>query len=471
MFGVAKRDAPYSPAVQAQIAKDYQEHLKIAPDSFKGTEFADYASGLPKDCQAFKATKGPTNLDLYAKLNSDTQAGAAVRTELARVLAYNDEDQKNYEAYINAYKQILEQVPQKYRVEQIIRGFEEICRDPSTKAIVKQQKERENALENLFNDTTFINNLCNACDIPADRQNQDIALIKTNMLSSLKEAHTKQQKQFEDTTGNLLTQLHKASAEELATRQYLATLYTYNEHMSAEIKKKMQLGKGGIQRGSNPKRALPDMDKLDKMLTRSKRTITHDDDKSSITLPRRILAAFSSLDVDKEIADMIYDFKQRHPSSDSIIINSDFAEKELALERGRAAVAQSIEQGYDLSKVTVKVNGEEIKQSELFSGHEEYLDKLKKRSTEMEEKFKAIQPSKNPKGYINTNTIKQEVAKLINAAKKAELNPAGSLKPPSTTPTPGENSLPAGTTPPSSATQTGSPDDSPGSSGNKIPTA
>ncbi len=354
--------------LSAEIINELSNHRrKDFSGFFKGTKDKDGKVTLPDAEDAVKK-----------KLDADDDNTKKIKTAIADSLKVSDpftKAQKDYNESVTAFKKLVEEIPAKYKTGDIIGVMTEL-KDNARKSIQDQH-----ALEKQEMTTKLASDEVKAALETTFGSPEEAEKAKATLMADLDKGHKAQLDFFDKSTQDSISKLHEASAKEFDRILYLAHLHKNNEAMRKEIEKLMPEPKEGqVEVGMDKDRLylaginLDDIKTIQSITGREIHRQTSKDDKGNDTvtytvqMPRNIFGIAYYLDPRQNPkADMVAIADGIKASGySSIKMNVNFPDnKELADRRGREAFEACIKAGFDVNKISINVNGEELKGAEI----------------------------------------------------------------------------------------------------------
>lgn len=240
LFGDRIGHQRFSPGAMQQIADEYLPTLGLGKDvTFSAEAFANHMKGRTQDFKGLKEAKTPAGEAIHTKLlqeSTDSDRKNAIDTirdhlndALKPSQAFTDA-KTDYEENIATFKDLLKEVPKKYRVVDLIGAMKDII-DTGRKKIEEQQKQEIELLNKKFQEPDFNKNLITALVI-TDEQVEE---VKKSLTDDLTSTHKKQIEEFDKSTTESLNKLHKASEGQMKEFLLLADLYRNDSKMRNEI--------------------------------------------------------------------------------------------------------------------------------------------------------------------------------------------------------------------------------------------
>lgn len=439
-----------SPEKQKALEAEYREAIGLGDKvTFGSDAFNTLDAARITDYHGFDKTKGPGGVSLFKQFNASDEvhkdAATAVRAGLAKALEatpkYKDA-KTNYTESAATFKDLVKKVPGTFSAQALISTLQE-NRDDARAAIVAQQTHEKESLEEQFDlskNRNFVLNLMKTMDIsgnPEDAEaKKSLTLVKNALIKDLSESHSKQLQEFDKSTSDALSKLHGSSAEEnkqIAFIAHLAKLDDTNRKQIEDIAAQMRKTKGieepnrrtGVSVNYDEDKAKITGIKISDLphfKTLTGKTIVQNPPGTFVMEMPRIDPLYYQDPRQKPLADMTHIAQAVKASGyDSITMDVNF-KGELGMERGRQAYEACVRQGFELDKITVKVNGKEMKPDELFKGHSETYGKLQQEASRLAAARKEAKAPENAPG--DTAVVRAAMAKQreINAAKAATAN-------------------------------------------------
>lgn len=407
----------------------YRDQLSLNPDGVFTPACKGLMNKAPSNATTFSKTKGRDGTEIYAKFaipaggTHHTESGLA-KSQLETALNRNQPAflaaKKKYKNAIDHFETLCNEIPTKYRAEAVVLTMNNTI-DKAKRALEAQHVvDREN-LENLFNkvadpisgamiDSPFVQNLITLglvrSDTDANKQT-DIDLLKTNMVADLSATQGNELKEFEEETKKAKITLFKSiqkQAEEMAFLVQLAendktgAMRQAIEKKANEIEEaKQNASKGAITahifpptKSGHPrfKIAGVQLKDLNEIVAATGSTIKRQEkhktkDGKQVFLytmecPRIITSPSRyGSPVQKTVGMMHLIAKAvQRDGFDSIVMNVNFDNPDIARKRSRQAYEACILAGFDPEKITIKQNGKKVEINEIFKGHENELADL-----------------------------------------------------------------------------------------------
>jgi hypothetical protein len=316
--------------------------------------------------------------------------------------------QAEYELAVNFLNQLIEKIPREYQAGDIINVMKEEI-DKAIKQINDQMKI----------DDTFFNAQ------PPLSDDQDKAL------TAYKSAQTEQLKAFDKSTAEIQTKLTQAATLEMNRINSLAFIYEQNNYMKDQLSELAKLEGARLYIGADekgiPNLGLIEIGKLDKILSRTGKEITHANDEFKLNMDSAIwnpsYYIFES-NVKHDIELLVMAVKAT--KSSTITMNVDFDNDDLQKKRARQAYQACIDAGFDTKNITIKIKNQ--------PQTEKQLAELFKDIRGLPVKSPSEQPSDSTTKYKSQAELKIALAEL----KAKGISPTNS--PPTTTAATGPSS-------------------------------
>lgn len=438
-----------SPEKQKALEADYREVIGLGDKvTFGSGAFNKLDAARITDYHGFEKTKGPGGVSLHKKLNADTDEAKTVRAGIAKALtATKDYDtaKKDYTESVATFKELVKKVPYSFSAQALISTLQETGNE-ARKAIQAQQTHEKELLAEQFDlskNRAFTEGLMKTLNIPGEPEDDEakkaVELVKDAMMKDLTASHKAQLKDFDNSTKDALTKLHNSSAEEgkqVAFIAHLARLDDTNRKQIEAIAEEMRKKRGiditpketGVRVNWDENKAkitgisIKDIPTFKTITGRD--VVQNPPGTFTIEMPR-INPKYYQDPRQKPLADMMQiALAVKASGYDSITMNVNFKnDPELAMERGRQAYEACVRQGFELDKISILVNGKDMKPAELFKDHPETYQKLRQEASRLKEEASRLkaseQSSKTSNAPVNTVAAKKAMAdqRLLNAAK------------------------------------------------------
>ncbi|HAU1150571.1 TPA: hypothetical protein JBI12_01185 [Legionella pneumophila] len=428
------RTKKYTSEEFKRLEREYRDHIGLPESSsFSSDAFDKLVSSRVDDFRAFPKTSLPGGLLFHDKLkDANTTEGDNIRDVLSKTVLAPTEKfkkaQKNFTESTSTFKELTKLIPSKFRAQDLVGTMKELT-DDARKAILEQQAHEIQMLKEKLDPQkegqsgNYVSDFKKALGL---KDNDEVKKVTEGLVKELEESHKKQLGEFDKSTSESLTQLHKASASESTEYLFLANLYENNKEMRQTLEKlyAKERERKGLPPESTTVQVGLSEDKIDLngiklkdipiIKSNTGREIYQQPD-GSFTIHMPMINPFYYQDPRQNVKTDLMLLAQAIKASgyDSIEMNCNFPNSEkVAMERGRQAFAACIESGFPVDKITINVNGKPMKAEELFKEDQETYRDIMSRASKVSKDYEDIKAPKTSTGPINTVVVKQEIAAL-----------------------------------------------------------
>ncbi|HAU2240239.1 TPA: hypothetical protein JBK70_05610 [Legionella pneumophila] len=428
------RTKKYTSEEFKRLEREYRDHIGLPESSsFSSDAFDKLVSSRVDDFRAFPKTSLPGGLLFHDKLkDANTTEGDNIRDVLSKTVLAPTEKfktaQKNFTESTSTFKELTKLIPSKFRAQDLVGTMKELT-DDARKAILEQQAHEIQMLKEKLDPQkegqsgNYVSDFKKALGL---KDNDEVKKVTEGLVKELEESHKKQLSEFDKSTSESLTQLHKASASESTEYLFLANLYENNKEMRQTLEKlyAKERERKGLPPESTTAHVGISAQKIDLSGIKLKdipviKSITgreiHQQPDGSFTINMPMINPFYYQDPRQNVKTDLMLLAQAIKASgyDSIEMNCNFPNSEkVAMERGRQAFAACIESGFPVDKITINVNGKPMKAEELFKEDQKTYQDIMSRASKVSKDYEDIKAPKTSTGPINTVVVKQEIAAL-----------------------------------------------------------
>ncbi|HAT6979190.1 TPA: hypothetical protein JAN54_13015 [Legionella pneumophila] len=428
------RTKKYTSEEFKRLEREYRDLIGLPENSsFSSDAFDKLVSSRVDDFRAFPKTSLPGGLLFHDKLKeANTTEGDNIRDVLSKTVLAPTEKfktaQKNFTESTSTFKELIKLIPSKFRAQDLVGTMKELT-DDARKAILEQQAHEIQMLKEKLDPQkegqsgNYVSDFKKALGL---KDNDEVKKVTEGLVKELEESHKKQLGEFDKSTSESLTQLHKASASESTEYLFLANLYENNKEMRQTLEKlyAKERERKGLPPESTTAHVGISAQKIDLSGIKLKdipviKSITgreiHQQPDGSFTINMPMINPFYYQDPRQNVKTDLMLLAQAIKASgyDSIEMNCNFPNSEkVAMERGRQAFAACIESGFPVDKITINVNGKPMKAEELFKEDQETYRDIMSRASKVSKDYEDIKAPKTSTGPINTVVVKQEIAAL-----------------------------------------------------------
>ncbi|MBI2786507.1 MAG: hypothetical protein HYX60_09500 [Legionella longbeachae] len=428
----------FSPEAKQTILDEYHDSIGLAEDlTFGATAFEDHAKKRINGLDGFKKQMGPEKTDTLDKLlkGDDPEVKKEVRTtlnELFKAQPFYENAKINYAETIEAFKDKVKEVPEKYTVEDIRSELNRV-QGSAKNAIKAQQKMEKTNLNKLFDDESFMEKFKEALG------NTDSDQVKKDLIAELNKSHEEQLAAFEKTAAENITHLDQAAAKEMERLILSFQLDRIAEQLTGSNKDLMEkeierareenLKKRKITREDENTEAFVNTrdgtistlnpDDLNFIISLTGQKINHDKANGlwTVNLSNRIASPFYYASFQSCPKTDMLTMAQlvRASGFERITMIVNFDDESTRKQRAREAYEACLESGFEPDKIKlVDGNNKEIKPEEIFTPGE--LQRLKQNAGVTRDELKQLK-EKAPKSEPNqdrVNTMREELLELRN---------------------------------------------------------
>lgn len=452
----------FSVEQKKQLHAEYRHALGIGKDAtFSAEAFGVLAKASIRDFHGFKDTKGPGDLNIHKKLvgasltDDDEKADAkTARDGISEALAPTEaftNAQTEFEASVATFRRLADQIPTKYKAQDLINHMIEINGD-AIKAIKAQHTHEKEALLEKFKDLGFTKPLSKTLKLSDPPNPAEMKIVQDNMIKDLESSQAEKLQAFEKSTAESVSSLQKASAQQMNELLFIANLYKNNnverEKMIKDAAKNPKNANSNTAVIGMNEEALTisgiTIESLGAMTTYTGKTAQPVEGKPGSFFIEMKNPWFLDFDPayyqdprQNTKADLLFLAEAVKGSGfEKVTMRLDFDPdkpdivSERAKEAYEAAVLAGFPHGEDPSKIAIIVNGVEMSPKEIFKDEPGRLSDIHAKGDQKQKELKALLESKEPQSSGSNMKMKEEATKLKaedklkqeEAAREAELD-------------------------------------------------
>lgn len=367
----------FSPEAMANIAGEYLPQVGLGKNAkINEDAFEQHATSRVSDILNLKEATAPDGKPIHEKLSDKSDPAKktaidAVKEHLNTALKASDavggfeEAKKEYKESMSAFKKLLAEPPHKYHSQDLIGTMQNI-NETAINAIKKQQTEELNHLKQSFDDPAFQENLKTALNITDEQLDE----VKDSLITDLESTHKKQITEFETSSQQITTELHKAAEQQLKAFLFMADLHKNDQKMQIMIEELAERNRAKFGNShtsidlSEDKSAVSsvNLDQLEFIQRLGGGKITPKKDENG--------NMSYSLDLGMKLTNPRYYWNDHHQKdmltmaqavrasgADGITMTLNFSNQKIAEERAREAFEACLKSGFPPEKIKLNVNG------------------------------------------------------------------------------------------------------------------
>lgn len=396
--------------------------------TFNAESFDSLDSAKIVDYQGFDKTKGPGDVALVEKLNSNSDQANFIKNAIKTALKRDDnyiKAQKDFNSAGTSFPELLKKVPSEFSAPGLIAAMKEVTTEAKNKITEQHNLEIQRLTEqfDLTLHPDFSTNLMHTLGIagaPTDESaTRALTLVKNNLLNDLKESHKKQQDEFNKQTDESLEKLNQSYQEKINEMNLLYALAKEDKrNLDLFIKTSREKGEPQPAAGIAPEVSISEqVIQFKNISIKDIKKFQNVTGTEIVQEPVGVFTVqFSAFNPfyygdprQKPLADMMLIAKlikeAKYPKITMTI--TGFSAKDQTL-RAQQAFEACIRNGFKLDQITIKIGDQVKKPEDLFRESQETYSQLINLSDTMNEK-KIETPIANA---AHIKTAKQAISDL-----------------------------------------------------------